>query len=29
MEQQRFVRHLISPHLELGDQLETTDEQPV
>jgi len=29
MEQQRFVRHLISPHLELGDQLVTTDEQPV
>src|SRR5258705_174277 len=29
MEQQRFVRHLIAPHLELGDQLETTDEQPV
>jgi dTMP kinase len=29
MEQQRFVRHLIAPHLEVGDQLETTDEQPV
>ena len=29
MEQQRFVRHLIAPHLELGEQLKTTDEQPV
>ena len=27
MEQQRFVRHLIAPRLELGEQLETTDEQ--
>jgi len=29
MEQQRVVRHLISPRLELGEQLVTTDEQPV
>jgi hypothetical protein len=29
MEQQRFVRHVIAPHLDLGEQLKTTDEQPV
>jgi dTMP kinase len=27
MEQQRMVRHLIAPHLDLGEQLETADEQ--
>ena len=29
MEQQRLVRHLTAPHLEVGDQLEIQDEQPV